>query len=126
MCILVLPRDLEQRRSIRRYRFEMPEEADNHSYFHSQPVRSLGLRENKIDGALQVPERHPSWPFAANSAVELLLCVLISMYGMDGLNKLKKAMDEKVTNRADDELNKAFECMERLRQPPFRTDLTNR
>lgn len=74
------------------YRFEPPERGDLHNYYHSQPCKVLGRREGEIKGALPIPISAPTWPLAATSAVELLLCVVLSVRGMAGLQDLRKSV----------------------------------
>ena len=73
------------------YRFEMPERGDNHNYYHSQPCRAMGRRQDEIKEALPIPVGNPTWPLAAGSALELLLCVVASLHGMEGLRALDKS-----------------------------------
>lgn len=70
------------------FRFEPPAEG-NHNYYHSQPCRSMGNRE-PISGALEMPERNPTWPLPATSSLELLLCLVLSIHGMDGLKRIRQ------------------------------------
>ena len=69
-------------------RFEPPGDDVNHSYYHSQPCTTMGDR-SRIPGALQVPERYPAFPLPASSSLELLLCLVLSIHGMAGLNDLR-------------------------------------
>ena len=72
------------------YRYETPEKGNNHNYFHVQPCRSMGGRDQKVPEALPATERNPTWPLAANTALDLLLCVFTSLYGMSGLAELEE------------------------------------
>lgn len=72
------------------YRYETPEEGNNHNYYHVQPCQSMGDRDEKVTQALPVPERNPTWPLAARSSLELLLCLVVSIYGMKGLLDMKE------------------------------------
>lgn len=71
------------------YRYETPEYGDNHNYYHAQPCQSMGDRDEKVTQALPVPERNPTWSLAAKSSLELLLCLVVSIYGMKGLLDMK-------------------------------------
>ena len=75
-------------------RYETPEEGDNHNYFHAQPCRSMGERDLPVVQALPVTERNPTWPLAAGTAVDLLLCLVTSLYGLRGLAELEAAIHE--------------------------------
>ncbi|MDE0422431.1 MAG: hypothetical protein OXK76_16325 [Gammaproteobacteria bacterium] len=69
----------------------MPEKGDNHNYYHSQPCRAMGRRKDVVTGALPVPVGNPTWPLAAASALELLLCIVASIHGMDGLRDMDRS-----------------------------------
>lgn len=93
------------------FRYEMPQEGSNHNYFHSQPCQSIGSREDPIPEALDVPERNPTLPLAANSALELLLCLVVSIHGMNGLRDMKTIMMNDAAIRQDRLLRNAFESV---------------
>lgn len=76
------------------FRYETPEEGDNHNYFHAQPCRNMGGREAPVVHALPVGERNPTWPLAAASALELLLCLFTSLYGLRGLAELESDIQQ--------------------------------
>ena len=82
------------------FRYETPEEGDNHNYFHAQPCRSMGGRDAPVVQALPVPERNPTLPLAACSALELLLCLVVSLYGLSGLAELEREIQESAQIRA--------------------------
>ena len=75
------------------FRFEPPEQGDNHNYYHSQPCRTMGWEGDPVFGALAVPERNPTWPLAANSSLDLLLCLTVSIGGMRGLLRVQSRID---------------------------------
>ena len=50
--------------------------------------------------ALPVTERNPTWPLAAGTALDLLLCVVASLYGRRGLTRLETEIQESVGIRA--------------------------
>jgi hypothetical protein len=82
------------------YRFESPEEGDDHNYYHSQPCRSMGAKDDEVEGAVPVSARMPTFPLPANSALDLLLCMITAIYGMKGLADLKKATTQDRRGRA--------------------------
>ena len=90
------------------YRFEPPERGDHHNYFHSQPCRSLGRREDEVLGALPIPVSAPTWPLTADSSVELLLCVVLGVRGMAGLQDLEKSLMHKPEARRNRNLTDAL------------------
>lgn len=69
-------------------RFEPPGDEENHSYYHSQLCSTMGDGV-AVAGALEVPERYPAWPLPAASSLELLLCLVVSVYGMADFNDLR-------------------------------------
>lgn len=73
------------------FRFEPPGEG-NHAYYHSQLCRSMN-GDKPIAGALEVPERIPALPLPAGSSLELLLCAVLSIYGMDGLEEMSETFN---------------------------------
>ena len=102
------------------FRFEPPEQGDNHNYYHSQPCRTMGFRDEPIAGALEVPERNPTWPLPANSSLELLLCLVISIHGMVGLRKIKDGVYTDAAKRKNKRLREALDKV--LRLQPRSTD----
>jgi len=93
------------------YRYEMPEIGCNHNYYHVQPCRNLGNRDQEIPGALQISDRYPTWPLAAESALELLLCLIVSLYGMKGLIDLVANVNSGANIRPNSALNLALKNM---------------
>ena len=70
------------------FRYETPEDGDNHDYYHAQPCQSMGGDED-VRCALPISPRVPTFPLAAQSSLALLLCLVTSVYGMAGLKKLQ-------------------------------------
>lgn len=93
------------------YRFETPEEDDNHNYYHAQPCRSMGRKDDEIDVALPISYRMPTWPIAATGALELLLCLVTSLYGMKGLRELYDKLLEDAKARQNKLLLAAFKSV---------------
>ena len=77
------------------FRYESPEMGDNHNYYHVQPSNSMGDKDNPIDQAIAIPRRYPTVPLPASSSVDLLLCLILSIYGMRGLQKLWNEMRDR-------------------------------
>lgn len=80
---------LSERTDFVGYRYETPETGENHNYYHVQPCRSLGARDEEVAQALPVSQRNPTWPLAAETSLELLLCLVVSLYGKRGLRDLQ-------------------------------------
>ena len=72
------------------FRYETPGEDNIHDYYHAQPCRSMGDMDSPIVQALPISERNPTFPLAAKSALELLLCLVVSLYGMNVLIEWEK------------------------------------
>ena len=81
------------------FRYETPEYGNNHNYYHAQPCQSMGVPDDHIADALPISQRNPTWPLAAGSSLELLLCLVTSLYGMIGLSKLQKKVSEDLMMR---------------------------
>jgi len=99
------------------YRFETPEFGTNHNYYHAQPCRSMGQKGDEIETALPISYRMPTWPIAATCALELLLCFVASMYGMNGLQHLQDALNSDVSARGNHLLQSALKEIFALRRP---------
>ena len=93
------------------YRFEMPESGNNHNYFPSQPCRAMGKRTDVVRGALPIPVGNPTWPLAARSALELLLCLVASIHGMQGLREMDRAVKANAKMRQNSVLLEALRGM---------------
>ena len=91
------------------FRFEPPEQGENHNYYHSQPCRAMIFHGESIRASLGVPERNPTWPLPADSSLELLLCLVVSIRGMDGLRAIKKRVEEDSAMRQNRELSRALQ-----------------
>jgi hypothetical protein len=92
------------------YRFETPEMGTNHNYYHAQPCRSMGQKDDEIETALPISYRMPTWPIAATCALELLLCFVASMYGFRGLRQLQDALNNDVAARGSRLLQSALKA----------------
>jgi hypothetical protein len=65
------------------YRLETPESTPDHAMHHIQPISSLdGAGGELLPGISQKwPEDVPTFPLAASSALELVICLVASVYG---------------------------------------------
>jgi len=69
------------------YRYEPPEGAGRHDFWHAQPILELRLYDDtyrQLPGSKDHwrPADTPSFPLDADQAVDLLLCLMISLYGL--------------------------------------------
>lgn len=62
------------------FRFEAPEQGDEHDYYHCQPCRNFGDRGHVPNAAL-VSQRFPTIPVNASNIVELTVCALMASMG---------------------------------------------
>jgi hypothetical protein len=99
------------------YRFETPEAGENHNYYHAQPCRSMGRKDQEIEAALPISNRAPTWPLPADGALELLLCLVTALYGMEGLQRLRSTVLSDVSARKNNLLSGAFDAILGLRRP---------
>ena len=91
------------------FRYETPEVGDNHAYYHAQPCRSMGARDDPIVHALPLSWRYPTFPLAAKSPLDLLLCLVVSLYGMNGLSEMQAQILEDGGMRKNTCLRNAFD-----------------
>lgn len=84
------------------FRYETPEIGCNHNFYHVQPCRSMGEKDDPIEHAIPISHRDPTFPLAATTALELLLCLVTSLYGLKGLVALR----EKVLNDSKAQKNR--------------------
>jgi hypothetical protein len=81
------PRPDEHQPLARAWRFESPEGAGSiHEFFHAQPgyaLRTLKLGDVPVPSVDQdVPQGQPTFPLDAADELDLLVCLLISIYGI--------------------------------------------
>ena len=69
------------------FRFESPEGEGSHNFYHVQPIRALDREPVTPGGADWLPEWNPTLPLDANDPVTLVLCLLMSLYGRDYLDR---------------------------------------
>ena len=100
------------------FRFEPPEQGDNHNYYHSQPCRTMGWQGDPTYEALAMPKRNPTWPLPAASSLELLLCLVVSIRGMVGFKELEERIEAGAATRRNRPLNKAFGKIAKLQITP--------
>jgi len=71
------------------YRFETPHEGVRHRYCHIQHIIRFDQSERyKLPGAEWVPWEYPAFPVDAQDPIELLICMLVSLYDIDIIKKL--------------------------------------
>lgn len=72
------------------YRFETPEAGNNHNYYHCQPCMNFGDKDDPpAPYAIERSVYDPTWPVAAKNSIELLLCLVLSLYGFDEFRNIE-------------------------------------
>lgn len=72
------------------YRFETSHEQERHHYCHIQHINGFGHSDRyKLPGTEWVPMEYPAFPIDAQNPIELLVCLLVSLYDLDIINDLK-------------------------------------
>lgn len=64
------------------FRFEAPEIGSEHDYYHCQPCRNFGDKED-LPEAVAISDRFPTIPLNAGNIVELTVCALMSTLGRE-------------------------------------------
>lgn len=72
--------EIEGQKTFLAFRFEAPEQGEEHNYYHCQPCRNFGDKE-KVPNAALVSQRFPTIPVNASNIVELTVCALMSSMG---------------------------------------------
>jgi hypothetical protein len=111
------PESKERHTAFVGYRFETPEDGDNHNFYHAQPCRSMGAKDDPIEHALPISNRDPTWPIAAENALELLLCLVTALYGMRGLADLQNRVLVDPKTRSNTHITTALNRILDLRRP---------
>lgn len=65
-----------------KYRFETPEGPGIHNYYHIQNIKTKDIG--------WIPTGQPAFPMDANNSVQLLICLLLSLYGLDIIPKMEQ------------------------------------
>jgi hypothetical protein len=66
------------------FRMEAPEGIGDHHYYHVQWIRMFPDKTKALPGCPDwIPESYPAIPLDAGSPAELLLCMLLSLYGFE-------------------------------------------
>lgn len=105
------------------YRFESPEpKGSNHRYFHVQPCRSLGKKDDPIAQALPYSDRTPTFPVAARNSVELMLCLYMALYGLDEFKMLRNSLMGDAAMRKNIPLMDALKTILTLDRPEYKEE----
>jgi hypothetical protein len=73
------------------YRFEAPEGPGRHNYYHVQPIARFGAHE--LPGCPPwLSTKQPTFALDADDAVAMVLCVLVSLYGIRDVQQLQSEL----------------------------------
>jgi len=72
------------------YRFETAHTRDRHHYCHLQHINKLGQRNRyTLPGVEWIPTEYPAFPIDAQDPIQLLVCMLVSLYDVDIIKNLE-------------------------------------
>jgi hypothetical protein len=98
------------------YRFESPhgQGEGRHDFYHVQAIRTLFRSPNSpaLNCPQWLPDTHPSFALDAQDSVMLVLCLLISLYGLDYM------MKNLITGGFGATMKKYFDLAHFMRFPP--------
>ncbi|TAZ45339.1 hypothetical protein ELH75_34980 [Rhizobium leguminosarum] len=72
--------EIEGEKSFIAFRFEAPEQGEEHDFYHCQPCRNFGDKV-KVPHAVPVSEHFPTVPINASNIVELTACAIMAVFG---------------------------------------------
>jgi len=72
------------------YRFESPQGEGTHHYYHAQPIRDLDWGHS-LPCPAWLPTTQPAFALDAKNALTLLVCLLITLYGLEYVGELRGA-----------------------------------
>ena len=97
------------------YRFETPEIGENHNYYHCQPCLNFGTKEDPpVSHAIERSAYDPTWPIAASDSVELLLCLVLALYGFDEFRRIDAELMSIRAASRNSRLTKALSAIKAL------------
>lgn len=70
------------------FRFEAPEGPGIHHYYHTQLITDEAWTIPRQEHHIWLPTEQPAFPLDADNPVTLILCLLVSLYGVDCLRDL--------------------------------------
>lgn len=72
------------------YRFESPEGEGTHHYYHAQLIRNLDHGQS-LPCPAWLPTTQPAFALDAENALTLVVCLLITLYGLEYVDELQGA-----------------------------------
>lgn len=97
------------------FRFESPEEGDQHDFYHCQPCRNLGDQAHPDSRAVAISEFVPTLGLHAENSAELALNIVLAMRGKRGLERFRRSlMEAEAEARNSDILKRAFQRLKSL------------
>ena len=98
---------IEGERSFIAFRFEAPEQGDEHDYFHCQPCRNFGDKLI-VPGAALVSDRFPTIPLNASNIVEVTMCAIMAALGRRKMRKFVQGLLKDPSAYANAHLRTAY------------------
>jgi len=105
----ILVRDDDETQQLVCIGFRMDKGEDEHGFYHAQLIRCLqgdDTDEDYIECPRWLPETQPSLPICAVSSATLLLCMLLSIYGLEGFGRLVSEFSHNHVHRLPEHLRK--------------------
>jgi hypothetical protein len=96
------------------FRFESPEEGDQHDFYHCQPCRNLGDRGHPETTAVAISEYVPTLALHADNSAELALNIVLAMRGKQGLEAFRRAIMLEPEARNSEILKQGFRRLKAL------------
>ncbi len=101
------------------FRFETPEDGEQHGFYHCQPCRNLGDRDDPESVAVEISEKVPTFALHAGNSAELALNIVLAMRGKTGLKEFRVSLFENVPEAARNRtLIDGFRRLHALPEPP--------
>ena len=74
------------------FRFEAPEGEGIHHYYHAQMITGFSKGDASLNSLNWLPESQPAFSLDAKNSVELFICLLVSLYGLEIIDRLQSAI----------------------------------
>jgi hypothetical protein len=96
------------------FRFESPEDGEQHDFYHCQPCRNLGDRGSPEPTAVAISEYVPTLALHADNSAELALNIVLAMRGKLGLEQFRRAIMLEPEARNSEILKQGFRRLKSL------------
>jgi hypothetical protein len=75
------------------FRYESPEGSGMHHYYHAQIIKDVGPKDAR---SFWLPDDQPAFPIDTDNPIGLLVALLVSLYGIGYLGKIKVKVKDNV------------------------------